>query len=338
MTKIISFSFAKSSTELSTLLISLIIKKKILIFLFLTRVWYATTSIMTILMSFFVSVDWNEQSWLKSTWMLCFAMRADSMNRANLMNLFTDFWFMSFFKMIVDVTIEFKFFHFISQISFNSDLWNADWLLTFETTDFDVWIFNNDINWSFAKSINIWFLFNQRFLMIILCWFKWVINRNIISFLCSCIMINVYRVYVINFQSEISSYNQINFDFDSNIDWISKHSHSFDIKDSSMKVMSMTSIFIKVRNLNIFSKLLKMISTVNDLKLNESSNMLMKQNISILFLITTLMKVNHFLNLQWSYALKSFQDIYMFYVLSSCIWSKVLSSITFSCWNQDSIF
>ncbi len=57
--------------------------------------------------------------------------------------------------MIIDVTIKFKFFHFISQISFDSDLWNADWLLAFETTDFNVWIFNDDINWSFAESINI---------------------------------------------------------------------------------------------------------------------------------------------------------------------------------------
>ncbi len=48
--------------------------------------------------------------------------------------------------MIVDVTIEFKFFHFILQISLDSDLWNADWLLAFETTDFDVQIFNENIN------------------------------------------------------------------------------------------------------------------------------------------------------------------------------------------------
>ncbi len=65
-------------------------------------------------------------------------MKADSMNRADSMNLFTDFWFMNFFKMIVDVTIKFKFFHFILQISFDSNLWNADWLLAFKTTDFDV--------------------------------------------------------------------------------------------------------------------------------------------------------------------------------------------------------
>ena len=163
MTKVILFSFAKSSTELSALLISLMIKKKILIFLFLTKVWYATTLIMIILTNLFVSIDWNERSWSKSIWVLCFAMKADSMN------LFTDFWFMSLFKMIVDVTIKFKFFCFILQILFDSDLWNADWLLAFKTTDFDVWIFNDDINWSFAKSINIWFLFNQKFSMIILC-------------------------------------------------------------------------------------------------------------------------------------------------------------------------
>jgi len=45
---------------------------------------------------------------------LCFCMRADSMNR------FTDFEFVVRFKMIVD--IDFKFFHFISQISLDSSL------------------------------------------------------------------------------------------------------------------------------------------------------------------------------------------------------------------------
>ncbi len=247
-------------------------------------------------MSFFVSVDWNERSWSRSTWVLCFTMKADSMNRADSMNLFTDFWFMSLFKMIIDVTIKFKFFRFISQILFDSDLWNADWLLAFKTADFNVWIFNDDINQSFAEFINIWFLFNQRFSMIILCWFKRVINRSIISFLCSCIMINVYRACVINFRSEVSSYNWINFDFDSNIDWISKHSHSFDIKDSSMKVMSMTSVFIRTKNLNIFSRLFKMTSTMNDLKSNESSGMLMKQNMSISFSVTVTTLATH---LRW---------------------------------------
>ena len=299
MTEIILFTFAKSLTELSALLISLMIKKKILIFLFLTKVQYAATLIMIILTSFFVSVDWNERSWLKSTWVLCFAMRTDSMN------LFTDFWFEDLFKIIIDVTIKFKFFCFISQILFDSNLWNADWLLAFETTDFDVQIFNDDINQSFAKSIKIWFLFNQRFSMIILCWSKWVINRSIISFLCSWIMINVYKACVINFWSEVSSYNWIDFDFNSNIDWISKHLHSSDIKDSLMKVMSMTSVSIRMRDLNIFSKLLKMTSTVNDLKSNESSDMLMKQNMSILLSIITLTRAKHFSNSQQSCALKS---------------------------------
>ncbi len=217
-------------------------------------------------------------------------MRADSMN------LFIDFWFKNLFKIIVDVTIEFKFFCFILQVSFDSDLWNADWLLAFKTTDFNVWIFNDDINQSFAEFTKIWFLFNQRFSMIILCWSRWVINKDIISFLCSWIMIDVYRVYVIDFQSEVSLYNWINFDFNSDIDWISKRSHSFDIKDSLMKVMSVTLVFIRARDLNIFFKLLKMTSTVNDLKSNESSDMLMKQNMSILLSVTTLMKTDHFSN------------------------------------------
>ncbi len=57
--------------------------------------------------------------------------------------------------MIIDVTIKFKFFHFISQILFDSNLWNADWLLAFKIIDFDVWIFNDDINQLFAEFINI---------------------------------------------------------------------------------------------------------------------------------------------------------------------------------------
>ncbi len=142
--------------------------------------------------------------------------------------------------------------------------------------------------------------------MIILCCFKWVINKNIILFLCSCIIINVYRAYVIDFQSEISSYNQINFDFNNDIDWILKYSHSFNIRNSSINVISMTSVSIRVRNLNIFSRLLKMMLTVNNLKLNVSSDMLMKQNISILLSITTLMKTDRFLNLQWFHALELF--------------------------------
>ncbi len=232
-------------------------------------------------------------------------MSTGSMNWTDSMNWFTSFWFVSRFKMIVDVIIKFKFFRFILQISLDSDLWNADWLLVFETTDFDVWIFNDDINRSFAEFTKIWFLFNQKFSMIILCWSRWVINRNIISFLCSCIMIDVYRAYVIDFQSEVSSYNWINFDFDSDIDWISKRSHSSDIKDSSMKVMSVTSVSIRTRNLNIFSRLFKMMSTVNDLKSNESSDMLMKQNMSILLSVTTLTRADCFSNSQQSHALES---------------------------------
>ena len=325
MTEIISFSFAKSLTELSALLISLMIKKKILIFLFLTRVQYTTSSIIIILTNLFSLVVWKKRSWSKSTWVLCFHISTDSMNQTDSINWFTDFWFMNRFKIIIDVIIEFKFFRFISQISLDSDLWNADWLLIFETTDFNVRIFNENINQSFAESIKIWFLFNQRFSMIILCCSKRVINKDIILFLCSCIMINVYKAYVIDFQSEISSYNWIDFDFNSDIDWISKHSHSFDIKDSSMKVMLMTSVFIRARDLNIFSRLFKMMSTVSDLKSNESSDMLMKQNMNISFSVTTLTRTGRFSNSQQSHALESSWNSHMLYVLTSCIWSRVLS-------------
>jgi len=160
--------------------------------------------------------------------------------------------------------------------------------------------------------------------MIILCWSRQVINKDIISFLCSCIMIDVYRACVIDFQSEISSYNWINFDFDSDIDWISKRSHSSDIKDSSIKVMSVTFIFIRAKDLNIFSRLFKMMSTVNDLKSNESSDMLMKQNTSISFSVTTLTRTSCFSNLLQFRASELTWDSRMLYVLISCIWSRVL--------------
>ncbi len=169
--------------------------------------------------------------------------------------------------------------------------------------------------------------------MIILCWSKQVINRNIISFLCSCIMINVYRACVIDFRSEVSSYDWINFDFDSNIDWISKHSHSSDIKDSLMKVMLVTSVFIRARNLNIFSKLLKMTSTVNDLKLNESSDMLMKQNMSILLSVTTLTKTDRFSNsqqLNWLHQVESSRSSRVFD--SSRLDSSQNSWLEYSSW------
>ncbi len=137
-------------------------------------------------------------------------MRADSMN------WFTDFEFVVRFKMIID--INFKFFHFISQISLDLSQWNADWLLAFEMISFEIRIFNEDINQSFAEFTKIWFLFNQRLSMIILCWFKWVINRDIISFLCFCIVTEIYRACVINLRSKISSYEWIDFNLNSKID------------------------------------------------------------------------------------------------------------------------
>jgi len=46
-------------------------------------------------------------------------------------------------------------------------------------------------------------------------------------------------------------------------------------------------------------------STVNDLKSNESSDMLMKQNMSISFSVTTLTRTDRFSNSQQSRALES---------------------------------
>ncbi len=85
----------------------------------------------------------------------------------------------------------------------------------------------------------------------------------------------------------------------------------------------MTSVFIKVKNLNIFSKLFKMTSTMNDLKSNESSNMLMKQNMSILLSVTTLMKADRFSNSLQIHTSELIQDSCMLYVLTFCIWSRV---------------
>jgi len=42
------------------------------------------------------------------------------------MNQFTDFEFVNHFKIIIDITVNFKFFHFISQILLSSDLQNSD--------------------------------------------------------------------------------------------------------------------------------------------------------------------------------------------------------------------
>ncbi len=60
--------------------------------------------------------------------------------------------------------------------------------------------------------------------------------------------------------------------------------------------MLITLIFIKTDDLNIFLKLLKITLTVNDLKLNESLNMLMKQDMSISLLIIILTKACRFSN------------------------------------------
>jgi len=42
--------------------------------------------------------------------------------KTELLSEFIDFRFVDCFKMIIDVTIDFKFFHFILQILFNSNL------------------------------------------------------------------------------------------------------------------------------------------------------------------------------------------------------------------------
>ena len=188
---------------------------------------------------------------------------------------------------------------------------------------FKIQIFNEDINQSFAESIKIWFLFNQRLLMIILCWSRRVINRNIISFLCSCIVTEIYRACVIDLQSRVLSYEWINFNLNSEIDWISKRSHSFEINESFMNVMSMTLMFIRARDRNIFFKLFKMMFTINDLKSNESSSILMKQDMSMSLSITTLTKADHFSNSLQFHASELIQDSCMLYVLTSCIWSRV---------------
>ena len=266
---------------------------------------------MTILTSSFFFNDWMSSCWLKSTWVLCFHMRADSMN------WFTGFKFVVRFKMIIN--IDFKFFHFISQISLDSSRWNADWLLAFETISFKIRIFDEDINQSFAEFTKIWFLFNQRLSMITLCWSRWVINRDIISFLCSCIVTEIYRACVIDLRSKVLSYEWIDFDLNSEIDWISKRSHSSEINESFMNVMSVTLMFIRARNRNIFSELLKMTFIINDLKSNESSSILMKQDMSMSLSVTTLTKTDRFSNSLRFHVPKLTQDNHVLYVLTSCI-------------------
>ncbi len=67
-----------------------------------------------------------------------------------------------------------------------------------------------------------------------------------------------------------------------------------------MNVMLMTLIFIKINDLNILFKLLKITLTVNGLKLNELLNMLMKQDMNMSFSIITLTKTCRFSNSQRS--------------------------------------
>jgi len=137
-------------------------------------------------------------------------------------------------------------------------------------------------------------------------------------------MTEIYKACVINLRSRILSYKWIDFDLNSEIDWISKRSHSFEINESFMNIMSVTSMSIRARNRNIFSKLFKIMSTINDLKLNESLSLLMKQNMSMLLSIITLMKTDCFLNSLQFHAFELIQDSHMLYVLTSCIWSIVL--------------
>ncbi len=67
-----------------------------------------------------------------------------------------------------------------------------------------------------------------------------------------------------------------------------------------MNVMLMTLVFIKTDDLNIFFKLLRITLTVNDLKLNELLNMLIKQDMNMSLLIITLTKTCCFSNSQRS--------------------------------------
>ncbi len=81
----------------------------------------------------------------------------------------------------------------------------------------------------------------------------------------------------------------------------------------------MTLIFIKVNDLNIFFKLLKITLTINGLKLNESLSMLMKQDMSISLSVITLTKACRFLNSQRSRVLLYLRDSRVLYVLTFCI-------------------
>ncbi len=144
------------------------------------------------------------------------------------------------------------------------------------------------------------------------------INKDIISFLYSCIVTEIYKAYIINLWSRILSYEWIDFNLNSEIDWISKHSHSFEINESSINIMSVTSMFIKAKDRNIFSKLLKMTFTINDLKSNESLSILMKQDMSMSLSITTLMKTNRFSNSLQFHVSELTWSSHVLYILTSC--------------------
>ncbi len=70
-----------------------------------------------------------------------------------------------------------------------------------------------------------------------------------------------------------------------------------------MNVILMNLIFIKINNLNIFFNLFKITLIINNLKCNESLNMLMKQDINMSLSVITLTKTCRFLNSQRSYIL-----------------------------------
>lgn len=96
------------------------------------------------------------------------------------------------------------------------------------------------------------------------------------------------------------------YGFESDTDWISNHSHREDIRNSSINVILIASVFIRAKNWNIFARLLKITLTVNDLISKESSSMLVKKKMSASLSVTTLTKIDRFSNsqrfreLEWS--------------------------------------
>jgi len=82
---------------------------------------------------------------------------------------------------------------------------------------------------------------------------------------------------------------------------------------------AVTSMFIRAKNRNIFSRLFKMMSTINDLKSNESSSILMKQDMSMSLSVTTLTRTDRFSNSLRFLASELTQDNHVLYVSTSCI-------------------